>query len=129
VSAATLDATRDVLVVEDDDDVRESVTLLLEGDDVRVTGVANGREAMEYLGSKPAPCVIVLDLMMPHVTGWDLLRWLRRDPELAAIPVIIVSAAGPERVREAVRLHPAATYLQKPCDAGELLDAVAARCR
>lgn len=128
MSAAACVEARDVLVVEDDDDVRESVTLLLERDDLRVTGVADGRGAIEYLRARPAPCVIVLDLMMPHVTGWDLLRWLRADEALARIPVIIVSAAGPERAREALKLHPGATYLQKPCDAAALIEAVAERC-
>ena len=113
-----------ILVVEDNDDVREmmSVTLELEGHDV-VTA-ANGRQALDKLHHGAEPCMILLDLMMPVMNGWQFQEEVAKDPKLADIPVVVVSAMPGERCR---RL-PAAAFIPKPIDVDKLLDVVCEFC-
>ena len=113
-----------ILVVEDNDDVREmmSVTLELEGHDV-VTA-ANGQQALDKLHRGTEPCMILLDLMMPVMNGWQFQEEVAKDPKLADIPVVVVSAMPGERCR---RL-PAAAFIPKPIDVDKLLDVVCEYC-
>jgi CheY-like chemotaxis protein len=84
-----------VLVVDDDPDIRESVQLALEGRGFTVVGKPNGREALDWLQAGNRPAVILLDLMMPVMDGWLFRTIQRTDPELSAIPVVVLSAAPP----------------------------------
>ena len=83
---------RRILVVEDDRDIRESLQDLLEVEGYAVTTAENGRDALEQLQRMDAPSVILLDLMMPVMSGDEFLRELRKDGALASIPVLVVSA-------------------------------------
>jgi CheY-like chemotaxis protein len=85
-----------ILLVEDEPELREPLTEILERDGHLVSSVSNGLEALRAARSA-APDVIVLDLMMPVMNGWEFLHVKRSDPELAAIPVILVSAVEPPR--------------------------------
>jgi serine/threonine-protein kinase RsbW len=119
----TLTSTRkNILVVEDDAPTREALALALEAGGHRAARAANGREALDLLRSGPAPDLIVLDLMMPVLDGWQFRRRQREDEALADIPVVVVSASGdlPERAGalEAVAL------LMKPVEPGRLLEAI-----
>ncbi|HVT08740.1 MAG TPA: response regulator [Polyangia bacterium] len=110
-----------VLVIEDDSDVRNALAELLstEGYDVSLT--ADGGEALEKLRGGLRPSVILLDLMMPNVDGWDFRRAQLDDPSLAAIPVILLTASGfrPDSMHsERGRLE----MLPKPVQAHVLLD-------
>jgi CheY-like chemotaxis protein len=89
-----MDPIRRVLVVEDEPDVREPVAQLLAVAGFEVAAAANGLEALRLARSSP-PDVIVLDLMMPVMNGWEFRRAQRADPALAAIPVVVVSASTP----------------------------------
>lgn len=80
-----------VLVVDDDDDVRESFAELLEDRGHRVFAAENGRQALEVLDSLPRPAVVMLDLMMPVMNGPEFLAQLRRGPH-RDLPVVVVSA-------------------------------------
>jgi len=113
-----------VLVVEDNDDVRDmmAVTLQLEGH--KVITAANGREALETLRRGATPCVILLDLMMPVMNGWEFRAALDADPQLKSLPVVVISAAG----REVLDSGHAAAYLPKPIDIDALLDVVCCIC-
>src|SRR5947208_16254859 len=84
-----------LLVVEDDADVRHALTLFLEGAGHTVRTAANGREALEQLHANGRPDLIVLDLAMPVMNGWEFRGHQRRDPALADIPVGVLTAAGP----------------------------------
>jgi CheY-like chemotaxis protein len=91
-----------VLVVDDDADVRETVVDMLTFGGFRVEAVADGRVALERLGrAEPLPALLVLDLEMPIMNGWELIAELRKNARLAGIPYVIFSAvcAG-ERVSE-----------------------------
>ena len=120
----TKDRMATILVVEDNDDVREmmSITLQLEGHDV-VTA-ANGRQALDVLHRGMDPCMILLDLMMPVMNGWQFQEEVSRDPKLRDIPVVIVSAAAGDRVKNTS----AAAYIPKPIDVDKLLDVVCDYC-
>jgi CheY-like chemotaxis protein len=100
--------------------VRESIAdiLRLEGYAVRVA--RDGREALDHLTSGAgAPCLVLLDLMMPRMNGWQLLEHMRGDPALSRIPVCTVSASGGAQPSGAWHA------LHKPCAASALLDVVA----
>ena len=115
-----------VLVVEDDVDVRESLMLVLESEGYRTVGAANGREALDVLSGDEPVCLILLDLMMPVMDGWEFRAAQRRDPTIAGIPVIAGSAAVLTADLGA-RLH-AAAYVRKPVPFDELLGLVAQYC-
>ncbi len=94
-----------VLVVEDEADTLEAVAELLEGEDVAVWRARNGREALDLLEEGARPALILLDLRMPVMDGWEFCRRLAADPRLAQIPVAIVTASAsvdaPARGRDA----------------------------
>lgn len=114
-----------VLIVEDDLDTREMLGRFLELEGYTVETAENGKRALERLGSGVGACVILLDLMMPVMDGWQFRQEQIRDATLADIPVIVVSAAGRERLE---RIH-ANAYLSKPVDLDELLGCVTQFCR
>ncbi|MES1210110.1 MAG: response regulator [Pseudomonadota bacterium] len=113
--------THTVLVIEDDTDVRNALAELLSGEGYAVSLTADGGEALDKLRAGLRPSVILLDLMMPNVDGWDFRRAQLDDPSLAAIPVILLTASGfrPDSMRsEQGRLE----MLPKPVQAHVLLD-------
>lgn len=116
-----------VLVVDDDFDIRDTLRELLELEGLRTIGAANGREALRQLRDGVRPGLILLDLMMPEMSGWEFRGEQLRDPALADIPVVILSAT-PDVARTAEELD-AAGYVRKPFDLNELLDLVEAQVR
>jgi CheY-like chemotaxis protein len=81
------------MVVEDDPDIRECVRLILEGQGFSVVTAGNGAEAEVALARMDEPCVVLLDLMMPVMNGWEFLERLERAGRLDGIRVVAVSAA------------------------------------
>jgi CheY-like chemotaxis protein len=83
-----------VLVVDDDDSVRETIGVFLSMLGHEVHGASDGREALGWLSQhlNQRPCVAVVDLRMPILDGWDLLEAMRHDPAWKALPVVVVSA-------------------------------------
>ncbi len=114
---------RTVLIVEDDPDSREMFVELLRGGGYSVISTCNGKDAMNFLAVNSPPDVILLDMFMPEMDGWQFRRAQDADPRLAAIPVVVVSAVGAART-SAVRSG-AAAFLQKPVAAEDLLSALA----
>jgi CheY-like chemotaxis protein len=109
-----------VLVVDDDRDILEAIRDELEREGYRVVSAANGEEAIAVLDGE-AIDLVLLDLMMPAMSGWHVLeRGLDRD-RLAAIPVIVISAVPRDLVPDG-RVR---AVLRKPFDRSALLDAVA----
>ena len=113
-----------ILVVEDNDDVREMMAVTLELEGHRVSTAANGQEALEQLRTGEKPSVILLDLMMPVMNGWEFRLELERDPALADLPVVVISAATGELVRNTR----ADAFIPKPIDMDQLLDVVGDLC-
>jgi CheY-like chemotaxis protein len=83
-----------VLIVEDDEQVRDAIAQALQDEGYTVSIAANGREALDALGTgRTEPRLILLDLAMPVMDGWEFLRERERQPRLAGIPVCAVTAA------------------------------------
>jgi CheY-like chemotaxis protein len=106
-----------VLVVDDETDIRAAVSELLAEEGYQVLDAANGEEALQKARAFH-PDVVLLDLMMPGMNGWEFRAQQKGDPELAQIPVIVLSALG------RVQGLDAAGYLQKPFELDDLLTAV-----
>src|SRR5262245_43368027 len=84
-----------VLVVADSIDTRDSLAFLLRRvGGYQVSTAADGQEALDRLRAGPRPGLILLDLLMPAMDGWEFCRRLRQDPALASIPVVVVSGVG-----------------------------------
>ena len=110
--------SRDVLLVEDDDDFREGLADILRSEGYSVRCAANGLEALEYLRTaEHNPKVILLDLMMPVMNGWDFRQHMLAESTLRDIPVILLSGA---QDLNAKTLH-AAGALNKPIELAHLL--------
>jgi CheY-like chemotaxis protein len=90
-----------VLVVDDDDDLRETLGEVLSDEGFQVRFAPNGRAALEILRDELhgdlRPCAVLLDLMMPVMSGWQFREEQRGDPLLAAIPVVVMSAGWESR--------------------------------
>ena len=112
--------TFSVLVVDDDPSIRKMIMAALKRDDIpyRFAEAANGRDALETMRADN-PDVVVLDLMMPIMSGWEVLRERSNDDQLRNIPVIVVSANRDPEVATAVTSGICA-FLPKPFDIGAL---------
>ena len=102
------------MVVDDDHDILEAMTIVLEASGYRVVVFRDGAGALDVLRRGVRPALIILDLMMPGMDGWTFRAEQRRDAELAAIPVVILSG-DQDAVRRASDLEVAAG-LCKPID-------------
>jgi CheY-like chemotaxis protein len=107
-----------ILLVEDDEIVRRAVQMVLEWEGYQVDCAANGQEALDLLRAGQRPGLILLDVMMPVLDGEEFRREQKRDPNLASIPVIVVSAASFASAVDAVHL------VRKPFKVQELLNAI-----
>jgi CheY-like chemotaxis protein len=116
-----------VLVVDDEADIRFVISELLRDEGYTVALAANGREALIYLQTAtPLPCLILLDMMMPLMNGWDFLHARQRDRVLQAIPVVAISAY--RALAEAVVGLGVQAALAKPIDLDRLLATVQRYC-
>ncbi|HWN56983.1 MAG TPA: response regulator [Methylomirabilota bacterium] len=111
-----------ILIVEDDPDALEALGDLLESHGYAVASAHHGAEALELLGRSPLPNLIVLDLLMPTMDGWEFRRRQKLDPRIAKIPVVVVSASS------AAKPIDADSILRKPVDIDRLLETVARHC-
>jgi CheY-like chemotaxis protein len=117
-----------VLVIEDNPGIREALAESLEDAGYGVSVAPNGAIAIgELRESNDLPCVILLDLMMPEMDGAQFLQELRRDPRLAAVPVVLITADG-NATKKAAALG---THggLRKPIQLNELLSTVSKYCQ
>jgi two-component system, chemotaxis family, chemotaxis protein CheY len=112
-----------ILVVDDEDPVRTLlVDILADAGHITLSAI-NGREAIACLRRhKTRIQLVLLDVMMPSVNGWDVLKELQRDPTLAAIPVVMMTAGG--NVRQKAQERGASGYLPKPTDLDMLLEMI-----
>lgn len=115
-----------VLVVDDDEDIRAGLIDLIQDGGYRAVGAAHGSAALAHLRERAEPpCVILLDLSMPVMDGWEFRAQQRRDPTLAGIPVVVISAY---RHRPSVTELDAVAYLEKPVDAVALMAVIRRHC-
>ena len=115
-----------ILVIEDDEAVRDVLTMVLEVHGFRVVAATNGAEGLEA-AKREGPVIVITDINMPGMTGFQLLEQFRRDETLHSIPVILVSArVEREDIRRGMELG-AADFISKPFSEEELLNSVKAR--
>jgi two-component system, chemotaxis family, chemotaxis protein CheY len=108
-----------ILVVDDDPEVRESMSLFLDAKGYSVLEAKNGQEALEVLKRAPRfPCLVVLDLFMPVLDGQGFLEHRAQDPFLRVIPVIVISGND----KSDVPLEDVAAYLSKPVKPDRLVE-------
>lgn len=115
-----------VLLVEDDTDIREGIAESLREEGYEVVTATNGLEGLARAHERPDYGLVLLDLMMPVMDGWECCRKLRKDPELSRLPVILLSATG--ALESERRLLGAAGVLRKPIRLEELHAVVAQHC-
>jgi CheY-like chemotaxis protein len=116
---------RIILVVEDDPDIAESLCDVLHGEGYEVATASNGREGLDRLREIGRPCLILLDLMMPVMSGGEFLAALRQEDALASIPVVIVSAWADESAHIRAQSQ---GFVKKPISLDALLEATHRLC-
>lgn len=115
---------KSVLVVEDDEDIRNVLTDLLESEGYSATSAANGQEALDVLETIEKPCLVLLDMMMPIMNGREFLDKVKKDTRLAPIPILIVSA-----IADRTNTSGSIGFLKKPIDIDVVLKVVSQYCR
>jgi len=116
-----------ILIVEDDDDIREAMSAFLEAEGYPVIQARNGDEALRTLRSSERRfCLVLLDLFMPVKDGWEFRTEQLGDPAIASVPVVVVSADR-SATEKAANLG-AVDCMVKPIDFSHLLDTVASHC-
>jgi CheY-like chemotaxis protein len=110
-----------VLVVDDDDDIREAFAEIVQIEGCEVAMASNGREALDFLRTHPAPALVLLDLTMPLVDGWQVLAEMKANASLATIPICVVSAIPQE-------VPGADVVLLKPVKLSRLVEVVHSFC-
>ena len=112
-----------ILVVEDDEDAREAMVALLQMKGYRAVPAGNGQEALDYLQKAPVPDLILLDLWMPVMDGWEFRQQQKQNPRLSKVPVIVVTALSDRADIDANEV------IIKPVDVSRLLNTVSQYCR
>jgi CheY-like chemotaxis protein len=126
--SSTQEPGRRILIVEDDFGIRDAMTQILGDEGYTVVGAGNGLEALSYLrAAQSPPALILLDLTLPVINGWQFMNAHKEDPKLAPIPVVVMSADS--AIQQKVASMGATSYLQKPVEITLLLDTVERYCQ
>jgi len=110
--------SRSVLVVDDDPDLRDITRFVLEGEGFEVVTAEDGSEALQRLHAGELPAVVLLDLMMPVMNGYQFLEEVAKDPSLRELPIVVLTAAASPEVPGAVEI------VRKPIELGSLIKVV-----
>jgi DNA-binding response OmpR family regulator len=121
MSSEYTDSQRTVLVVDDEPYIGRIIQLKLESGPYRVELVQDGRSALDRLQADEPVDLILLDIMMPHLSGLDVLAELRQIPHRRSTPVIMLTAKGHETDREQAAVLGATDFLTKPFSPKKLL--------
>lgn len=111
---------RAVMIVDDDDAIREALEDVLSDEGYDVVGVSDGQQALDYLHAEKRPHAILVDLWMPVMDGWKFLNALLDDPRFCRIPLVVLTAARDQRARD-LRV---AEVLTKPVQLHQVLGAL-----
>lgn len=118
-----------ILVIEDDPDSRENLCLLLEMEGYSVRGAEDGEKGLERLYEMPIPNLVLCDLMLPGLDGFAILETVRRQPQFADLPFLILTART-DRASQRMGMNLCADdFITKPFSAEEILSAVASQLR
>ena len=112
-----------ILIVDDEEDIRELVEITLEDSRYHLRTAVDGNEAIKVI-EEQHPDLVILDWMMPRLTGLEVVKWLRKNPSTEDIPVVMLTSRKEgDRQDEFQRLH-IVSYLQKPFSPLELIQTV-----
>ncbi|MFA6236522.1 MAG: response regulator [Bacteriovorax sp.] len=114
---------KSILVVEDNKEIQDSLKLALEVEGYNVFTADNGKEGLAQLSAMPTPCLILLDLMMPVMNGWEFVDEINKNLMFSSIPIVVVSAFGEKSGSPKTN-----GYIQKPIDLDALLNSVSKHC-
>ncbi|UCF66278.1 MAG: response regulator [Acidobacteriota bacterium] len=120
-----MNAAKDILLVDDDREIRDMTALLLSGDGHSVRTAGSGEEAL-YLVHEQLPGLVLLDINMPGMDGWEVLRLLKEDDATAGVPVVMFSIRFELREKLHAMQRGAVDYITKPFDTEGLLRRVEA---
>lgn len=112
-----------VLVVDDDADLAKMLKVSIEAEGYEFMGAMEGKEMLEVLKTKK-PDVILLDIMLPNMDGYSVLREMRKHEKYANIPVIILSAKEKKKMGDLFALEKVAFFVEKPFDTKELMEKI-----
>lgn len=105
-----------IVLIEDDRDIRVSLMQLLEFEGYRVLTAENGKDGLTLLKKNPTPKLIILDLMMPVMNGWQFLEAKKENPELAPLPVLVITA-----ISDGIKPSQGIDVMKKPVEVEALL--------
>ncbi len=114
---------RQVLLIEDEPNIIEAISFILSRDGWDVRTHSGGENAMEIVRAR-RPDLIILDVMLPHRSGFELLTDIRADPDLGQTPVLMLTARGQRKDREMAERAGASLFMTKPFSNAEMLEAV-----
>ena len=117
--------TKSILCIEDEPEMIDLIRLILGRRGFEVTGAAGGKDGLEKLQNGPQPDLVLLDLMMPDLDGWEVYQQMKADEKTKDIPVIVVTAKA-QSIDKVLGLHIAKVddYIAKPFSPQELLSSV-----
>ena len=114
---------KSVLLIEDEPNIIEAISFILSRDGWEVKTHSNGHDAMDAVRDR-RPDLLILDVMLPGKSGFDILQEIRDDAELGATPVLMLTARGQQKDREMAQRAGASRYMTKPFSNAEVLEAV-----
>lgn len=118
----------DVLIVDDDPLITELISVNLEAEGYGVRTASDGEKALEAI-EQHKPDLVILDIMMPHVDGWEVCRMIKENPDLNSVRVLMLTARDTMKDRMIGQdILKAEEYMTKPFDMNELLDRVRSMC-
>ncbi|MDD9979267.1 MAG: response regulator [Boseongicola sp.] len=112
-----------VLLIEDEQNIIEAIRFILSREGWQVFTHSNGSTALEAIRER-TPDLVVLDVMLPNRSGYDILNDLRADPDLQELPVLMLTARGQKKDRELAEKLGASRFMTKPFSNGEVLETV-----
>ena len=118
-----MDEDRRVLLIEDEPNIIEAIRFILSRDGFRVDTHSDGQTAVEAVRSR-APDIVILDVMLPNRSGYDILKDLREDPDMGQVPVLMLTARGQKKDRDLAERLGASRFMTKPFSNGEILSSV-----
>lgn len=114
---------KSILIIEDDEAIRETLRFAVAMEGFQVLTASNGREGLEILSRQKAPCLILLDLMMPVMNGWEFVLELQKDMRLSSHPIVVVTAFAEKM--QGITAH---DVIRKPVDLDELFAVIEKYC-
>jgi CheY-like chemotaxis protein len=114
---------KNILVIEDNKEIQDSLKMALEIEGYKVFTASNGKEGVEKLERMPTPCLILLDLMMPIMNGWEFVEVISKNIMFSTIPIVVVSAFSDQKETPLTN-----GYIKKPIDLDSLLSTVCKHC-